>query len=484
MSKRLIFCAFTMNTVSHIYHGLWRHPETRQLEYTNLDTWVDLAKLLERGKFDAIFLADVIGLYGDYRGGWETYVREGLQIPSNDPSVLISALAYATENLGLAFTSSIVQEHPFNFARKVSTLDHLSKGRIAWNIVTNALANGSRNFGLDDLTEHDERYSWAHEYLEVVYKLWEGSWEDDALLRDTANGIHADPTKIHKIYHQGKRFKVEGPHLPAPSPQRTPVLAQAGSSRAGRDFAALHAEAQFLIAPHPHAAKAQIQDVRARAMHYGRRREDILFLQGLSFVVGSTEEEAHRKELEIDEFLSADGMLAHASGGIGIDLGEIPWDQPIGQIQVEGVRSILEAAIASVPNTRGATVADVARLLGKTTRITGTPEQIADRLEDWAAAGIDGVNVMYSTTPGTFADFIEYVAPELQRRGLMQREYRPGTFRQKLFGGSQYLPDRHIGRSYRRNNSHAADDECRTEKRTLERASIERASIDNDRDPV
>ncbi|HTT77388.1 MAG TPA: LLM class flavin-dependent oxidoreductase, partial [Candidatus Binataceae bacterium] len=174
---------------------------------------------MERGQFDAIFLADVIGLYGDYRGGWETYVREGLQIPSNDPSVLISALAYATDNLGLAFTSSIVQEHPFNFARKVSTLDHLSKGRIAWNIVTNALANGSRNFGLDDLTEHDERYSWAHEYLEVVYKLWEGSWEDDALLQDTANGIHADPAKIHKIYHQGTiRWRI----LPAPEADTLP----------------------------------------------------------------------------------------------------------------------------------------------------------------------------------------------------------------------------------------------------------------------
>jgi long-chain alkane monooxygenase len=447
--KRLIFCAFTMNTVSHIYHGLWRHPHTRQLDYNDLDTWTDLAKLLERGRFDAIFLADVIGLYGDYRGGWDTYVREGLQIPSNDASVLISALAHVTEHLGLAFTSSIIQEHPFNFARRVSTLDHLSKGRIAWNIVTNALANGSRNFGLDGLTEHDERYTWAQEYLEVTYKLWEGSWEDDALLRDVENGIHADPTKIHKINHRGKRYQVEGPHLPAPSPQRTPVLAQAGASRAGRDFAALHAEAQFIIAPNPEAARSQIQDVRSRAVAYGRRPQDIKFLQGLSFAVGSTEAEAQRKDREIDDYLSLDGMLAHASGGIGIDLGDLPWDQPVRDVEVEGVRSILQAVIASVPDTRAATVADVARLLGKTTRISGTPQQIADRLQDWADAGVDGVNLMYSTTPGTFVDFIEYVAPELQRRGLMQREYSPGTFREKLFGAGPYLPDRHVGRSYR-----------------------------------
>ena len=449
VSKRLVFCAFTMNTVSHIYHGLWRHPKTQQLAYTDLETWTNLAKLLEAGKFDAIFLADVIGLYGDYRGGWDTYVREGLQIPSNDPSVLISALAHVTENLGLAFTSSIIQEHPFNFARRVSTLDHLTKGRVAWNIVTNALANGSRNFGLDGLTEHDERYRWAHEYMEVVYKLWEGSWEDDALLRDVKHGIHANPAKIHKIHHRGERYCVEGPHLPAPSPQRTPLLAQAGSSEAGREFAALHAEAQFIVAPNPEVARGYIRNMRSRLVAAGRYPDDLLYLQGLSFVVGSTEEEARRREAEIDDFMSLDGMLAHASGGLGIDLGNLEWDQPVGDIEVEGVRSIMQAVVASVGHTRAATVGDVARLLGKTTRITGTPEQIADRLEDWAAAGVTGVNLMYSTTPGTFVDFIEQVAPELQRRGLMQREYQPGTLRQKLFGRGPYLPEWHPARSYR-----------------------------------
>jgi FMN-dependent oxidoreductase (nitrilotriacetate monooxygenase family) len=442
-----------MNIVSHIYHGLWRHPRTRQLAYTDLTTWTELAKLLERGKFDAIFLADVIGLYGDYRGGWDTYVREGLQIPSNDPSVLISALASVTENLGLVFTSSIIQEHLFNFARKVSTLDHLSKGRVAWNIVTNALANGARNFGLDALTEHDERYRWAQEYLEVVYKLWEGSWEDDALLRDTQNGIYADPSKIHKIYHRGQRYRVEGPHLPEPSPQRTPVLAQAGSSSAGRDFAALHAEAQFIVAPRPEIAKSYIHEIRARVAAFGRRPEDTLFLQGLTFIIGSTEAEARRKEAEIDQYLGLDGMLAHSSGATGVDFGDMAWDQPIGQVTVEGVRSILQAVVASVGDSRAATVGDVARSLGQSTRVTGTPEQIADRLEAWAAAGVDGINVMYTTTPGTFEDFLEYLAPELQRRGLMQREYRPGTFREKLFGAGPYLPERHVGRSYRHRDS-------------------------------
>src|SRR5450755_1460002 len=244
-----------MNTVSHIIHGMWRHPDTRQRDFDDLDVWVDLVALLERGRFDAIFLADVIGLYGDYRGGWDTYVREGLQIPSNDPSVLISALAHETEHLGMAFTSSIVQAHPFEFARRVSTLDHLSKGRIGWNIVTNALDNAARNFGLDGLPEHDERYRWADEYVEVTYKLWEGSWEDGALLQDTRRGLHGDPAKIHKIDHEGERYRVAGPHLPSPSPQRTPVLYQAGSSNAGRTYAARNAEGVFLLAASPESAR-------------------------------------------------------------------------------------------------------------------------------------------------------------------------------------------------------------------------------------
>jgi long-chain alkane monooxygenase len=158
MSRPLLFSAFVMNTASHITQGLWRDDEGLQRNFNDIDLWVSLAKTLEAGRFDVMFFADVIGLYGDHRGGWQNHVRTGLQIPSNDPSVLISALAVNTEHLGFAVTSAPLQEHPFNFARRMSTLDHVTKGRLAWNIVTNALVNGARNFGYDDLTEHDERY--------------------------------------------------------------------------------------------------------------------------------------------------------------------------------------------------------------------------------------------------------------------------------------------------------------------------------------
>ncbi len=223
-----------MNTTSHILHGgAWRAPDARQTDFNSLQHWIDLAKTLEKAKFDFVFFADVVGLYDDYQGDWKKFVDTGLQIPSNDPLVLASALASHTENLGIAITSSILQEHPFDFARKISTLDHASNGRIAWNIVTSLSQNAWRNFGYDGITAHDDRYAWAEEYVDVVFKLWEGSWDDGALVQDKASGIHADFDKVHKINHVGDRYRVEGPHLVAPSPQRTPVLFQAGSSPDG-----------------------------------------------------------------------------------------------------------------------------------------------------------------------------------------------------------------------------------------------------------
>jgi long-chain alkane monooxygenase len=249
MRNRLIFNCFTMNVVSHIYHGLWRHPSSTQMYFDDLETWVELVKLLEKGRFDAVFFADVIGIDPAYKGDWDTYIREGLQIPCNDPSALCGALITATEHLGLTFTSSIMAEHPFSFARRVSTLDHLSKGRIGWNIVTSVSHNAAQNVGFDEIVPHDQRYQWAEEYMNVVYKLWEGSWDDNAILGDRENGVYADASKIHRIFHRSERYKVLGPHMCSPSLQRTPVLYQAGSSAAGRDFAARHAEGTFVLYP-------------------------------------------------------------------------------------------------------------------------------------------------------------------------------------------------------------------------------------------
>ncbi len=434
MTARLRLNAFSMNCVSHITHGLWTHPDTEQLRYTDLDTWVRLARLLERGRFDALFLADVIGTYDTYRGGRDTAVREGLQIPVNDPALLIPAMAYATEHLGFAFTASVLQEHPFAFARRVSTLDHLTDGRVAWNIVTSYLENAARNLGYGELPLHDTRYERAEEYVDVLYKLLEGSWEDDAVLRDTENRIYADPAKVHDIEHDGEFYpEVIGPHLCEPSPQRTPVLFQAGSSERGREFAARHAEATFIIARSPQAARANIDDVRARAVRHGRDPQDILFFQGLTIITGSTEAEARARSAEVDERLSAEGIAAHISGGLGVDLGRYELDAPIGELYSNGVQGFLKGLIEAAPD-RTWTFGDLLRW-NLDTRIVGAPEQVADALQDWVDAGVDGINLTYTTSPGSFEQFVDHVVPLLQQRGLVQREYREGTLREKLTDG-------------------------------------------------
>ncbi|MGJ6126841.1 NtaA/DmoA family FMN-dependent monooxygenase [Mycolicibacterium sp. Y3] len=438
-----------MNTTSHILQGLWRQPDAGQTNFNSLEHWVHLAKVLERGRFDFIFFADVVGLYGDYGGSYEKYVQSGLQIPSNDPSVIASAIAYNTSDIGIAITSSVIQEHPFNFARKISTLDHATGGRIAWNIVTSALANAARNFGYDDLEEHDERYRWADEYVDVTYKLWEGSWDDGALLQDRVRGLHGDYAKIHKIHHVGKRYRVEGPHLVAPSPQRTPILFQAGSSSAGRDFAARHAEAQFIISPGPNQARDLIEDTRRRVVAAGRKPDDLKFFQGLHFVIGSTEEEARRREAELEEAIDLDGMVAHLSGAVGVDFGGHDLDTPVGDIgRTDGTRSIVEWVQESVPPGQTATVRDLGLLQGRNSRVVGTPESIADQLQRWRDAGVDGINVVNATIPGSYEDFVEHVTPVLQQRGLAQRDYAPGSVRAKLFG-ADLINERHPAARYR-----------------------------------
>ncbi|MCH5644403.1 LLM class flavin-dependent oxidoreductase [Gordonia sp. ABSL49_1] len=446
-AKPLNFAAFVMNTTSHILHGAWRAPEARQTDFNSLTHWIELAKTLEQARFDFIFFADVVGLYDDYQGDWKKFVDSGLQIPSNDPLVLASALASHTEHLGIAITSSILQEHPFDFARKISTLDHATGGRVAWNIVTSLSSNAWRNFGCDAITAHDDRYAWAEEYVDVVYKLWEGSWDDGALIQDKESGIHADFDRVHKIHHVGAHYRVEGPHLVAPSPQRTPVLFQAGSSPTGRRFAARNAEAQFIVSPNPAAAQALTADTRRLAAEAGRDPSDIQFFQGLSFVIGSTEEEAKRKARELDDYIDPSTIIAHSAGGLGFDLGFYDLDTPIGEIKTQGTQSTLLWLREAVPD-REPTVRDLAELRSRSGRVVGTPEQIADRLEQWRDAGVDGINVINATIPDSYVDFAEHVLPVLRDRGLAKRDYEPGTARFKLSGRDR-LPESHPAAQYR-----------------------------------
>jgi FMN-dependent oxidoreductase (nitrilotriacetate monooxygenase family) len=440
--------AFVMNTASHIVHGTWRFDGGEQIHFNELDLWIRLAQRLDAAGFEAMFFADVIGLYGDYGGDWARHAELGMQIPANDPMVLLSALASHTRRLGFAITAGPIQEPPFSFARRLSTLDQVSGGRIGWNIVTSSLPNGWRNFGYDGLMGHDARYALAEEYLDVLYKLWEGSWDDGALLADRETGVYADPAHIHKINHVSEHFAVEGPHLVAPSPQRTPVLFQAGASETGREFAARHAEAQFIVSPGPQAAAALVADIRSRAVAHGRRRDDIRFFQGLSFVIGSTEAEARANEAELESQIDIDGMIAHFGGSTGIDLGGYTPDTPVDQLHTEGTQSNLAWLRESVDG-HTPTLADVVQLRARANRVVGTPEQIADRLEQWREAGIDGINVINARIPGSYDEFIDQVLPELRRRGLAATEpATPGTLRRRLFGVDR-VSERHPAARYR-----------------------------------
>ena len=452
MSKRIYFNAFHMNCVVHQSPGLWVHPQDQMHRYRDLGAWVELAQLLERGKFDGLFLADVIGVYDVFRGGREVAVRGGVQIPANDPSLLIPAMALATEHLGFAYTSSVLQSHPFTFARQISTLDHLTKGRIAWNIVASYLESAGRNFGRSGLLDHDERYDFADEYLEVCYKLWESSWEDGAVLEDRRRKIYADPAKVHDIHHEGKNFKVDGCHLSEPSPQRTPVLYQAGSSPRGRQFAARHAECVFVTGPTPEVVGECIRDTRERARKAGRDPQDLLFFMLLKVITGGTETEARRKYDDFLGYVDYEGGLALLGGWTGVDFSGFAPDQPVEYIETNAIRSILKGFTQS-GSSRKWTVRDAAKAVGiggGGPVVVGAPDQVVDDLMQWVRAGADGFNLAYMITPGTFNDFIDGVVPVLQRRGLMQTEYGEGTFREKLFGrGRSRLLDRHPGSRYR-----------------------------------
>lgn len=449
-ARPLRLSAFVMNTASHIQHGLWRHPDAQQHRFDDVDLWIDQARTLDRGGFDLMFFADVVGLYGPGDGDFTVQAREGLQFPNLDPSVLVPALAVSTEQLGFAITSSVLQAHPFEFARRMSTLDAITRGRIGWNVVTSALDGAARNFGEERLLPHDERYVWAEEYLEVVYRLWEESWDDDALRRDKAAGVFSDAGRIRRIDHRGPRYSVAGPHLAAPTPQRTPVIFQAGSSPAGRAFAARHAEGQFLLSSTPDRTEALIRETRALAVGAGRHEDDLGFYLGLSFVIGSTEEEARRLEAEIDEHLSPDGFLVHSNLGFDPDTGEpLDPDTPLSQVRTEAGRSHL-TWLQEIAGDREPTIADLARLSARLRgRVVGTPEQIADELTEWRRRGVDGVNVMNWMLPGSYEDVVEHLVPTLRARGLVAPEPVPGqTLRQRLSGRDR-LPRRHPAGAYR-----------------------------------
>jgi FMN-dependent oxidoreductase (nitrilotriacetate monooxygenase family) len=448
MARQLRLNAFAMNCVGHQSHGLWRHPRDRSADYKHSRHWVEIARLLEKGKFDGIFFADVVGVYDVYGGNPDTALREAAQVPTNDPLLIIPPMADATQHLSFAVTVNLTQEAPLPFARRMSTLDHLTDGRVGWNIVTGYLDSGAKGAGQAKQIAHDVRYDIAEEFMGIQYGLWEGSWEDSALRKDVVAGVFTDPTRVHRVEHDGEYFKVSGIHLCEPSPQRTPVLYQAGSSPKGMAFAARHAECVFVAGRSRTKMAADVAKLRKLAVDAGRAASDIKVFCLITVVTGATNEEAQVKLADYRTYVSPEGGLAIVSGWTGMDFSK-PNLLASGAEGSNAIQSVAASFAGGADN-----VEDIGRsvaLGGGGLLIVGDGKHVADELEAWAnEADLDGFNFCYVVMPETFEDIVEHVVPELQRRGLFKTEYEPGTYRNKLFGDGPRLKDVHPGASFRK----------------------------------
>lgn len=444
--RELIFNAFVMNSPGHLSPGLWRHPEDISTRYTSLAHWVELAQLLERGLFDALFIADGYGFPDRFGGSADAALSIGIQAPRNDPFMLVSAMAHATQHLGFGVTASTTYEHPFALARRLSTLDHLTGGRIGWNVVTSASESAARSFGLERQLRHEERYERADEHLEVCYKLWEASWEDGAVLADRESGIYADPAKVHAVRHSGRHFQVEGPHASEPSPQRTPVLFQAGASSFGKRFAARHAECVFVGAPSKAVLSKSVSGLRQAFAESGRDPASVPIIAEHTVITAPTRQEAQAKHAQYRSHASRKGALVLMSGWTGVDLSGLSPKDVFEHVESNAIRTAVEAMSSADPNRRW-TVEEIAEWcgIGGLSPVTvGDPAEVADALTEWAVdTGVDGFNLSFAVMDEGFRDFIDLVVPELQRRALYKTRYASGTLRRKLFGRGDRLEEPH-----------------------------------------
>jgi FMN-dependent oxidoreductase (nitrilotriacetate monooxygenase family) len=446
MPREIRLNAFDMATPGHIQQGMWTHPRDTSAGYARLDHWTGLARTLERGLFDGLFLADVLGIYDVYGGGPEAALRGGVQVPLLDPMLLIPAMAAATTHLGFGVTSNTAYEPPYLFARRMSTLDHLTAGRIGWNIVTGYLDSAARALGYDAQMRHDDRYDLADEYMDAVYALWEGSWAEDAVKRDRAGRLYTDPARVRRVRHEGRQFRIDAMHLCEPSPQRTPVLYQAGASDRGRAFAGRHAECVFVNGTSPAVVARLVADLRARAAP-----RPILVFVGATIVVGRTEAEARDLLADYAGHADAEATLAHASASLGIDFARFGMDEPVSAGPTQAIRSNVEAmAKVAGPQWTKRRLLEQSVLGSRQPPIVGDAVQVADALERWVAeADVDGFNLSRTVMPDCLEAFVELVVPVLQERGVYKTGYAAGTYREKLFGAGARLPAGHPAAGHR-----------------------------------
>lgn len=405
----------------------WRAPGSDPGAFVDVQHYVRIAQIAERGTLDAIFLADVPA-FADR--------PEHRPYQALEPTIVLATAAAATENIGLIGTASSTYNDPYNIARRFATLDLASGGRVGWNVVTTADPTASRNFGADNVTAHATRYERAAEFTQVVKDLWD-SWEDDALVGDKATGQFIDRSKVHAIDHVGAHFRVSGPLNVPRSPQGRPVLVQAGGSRDGIALAARHAEAIFSVAQTIEEGLEFAQTVRTQARAFGRNGDDIVILPGLGTTIGSTEAEARRRDEELWELIPADYGLQRLAGILKVRADALDLDAPLPALPVpaDGMQTFFLSAVALAQRERF-TVRQLLRQLNGSTghrRIVGTPEQIADDIERWFTSGAaDGFNLMPDVLPDGIEVFVDHVVPLLRKRGLFRTAYEGRTLRSRF----------------------------------------------------
>lgn len=434
MFKRQIKLGAFIPTTSQHAAG-WRHPESRPQDHLNIDYAIELARTAEKGLFDAYFLADSLSVsWGNAKEG-----QRGLgdKAVGFEPVTLFAALSAVTQNIGFIATASTTYEDPYILARKYASLDHISKGRAAWNVVTTASADTARNFGLEQHPDPKTRYERADEFIEVTQKLWD-SWEDDAFLYNKESGQFFDVSKFHEPKHQGKYFKVEGALNISRPPQGYPVIVQAGQSENGRELAGKYAEVIFTAQQNLADAQEFYRDVKSRLLKYGRHADDLKIMPGVSIFVAKTEQEAQEKYQLLNSLIHPKvglSLLSGLSGGINLEKYDL--DAPFPKLEDADINfSSRQQMMIDIARKHNFSIRQlyeyIASARGHWT-LVGTPEQVVDQLQNWFEnEAADGFNILPPTTPAGLNDFVEFIVPELQRRGLFRTEYEGKTLRENL----------------------------------------------------
>jgi alkanesulfonate monooxygenase len=413
-----------------IHTGAWRYPGAFPDANFNFAHLKRFARTLERGKFDAFFMADHMAVLNMPLDA----LKRSHTVTSFEPFTLLSALSQVTERIGLVATGSTTFDAPYHIARRFASLDHLSGGRAGWNIVTTSNPDAALNFGMEEHMDHSERYARAREFYDVVTGLWD-SWADDAFVRDVERGFYFDPDKLHVLNHKGKYLSVRGPLNIARPVQGWPVIVQAGASESGRQLAAETAEAVFTAQSSLAAGREFYADVKSRAEKVGRSRDHLKILPGCFVVVGDTVEEARAKRAKLDSLVHYSNAIGSLSIALGHDASKFDPDGPLPDIPESNASKSGQQRAIDLARRERLTVRQLAQRLGGHSGLAmvGTPATIAEEMEEWLMTeGSDGFTIQFPYLPGGLDDFVDRVVPELQRRGIFRREYEGKTLRDNL----------------------------------------------------